>query len=263
MEGGSGAQGLAANSELDGGSGELDSERRALARRASIREVVFGLQDGLLTALGLTTGVATATAGAAVSHTAVLIAGLAGALAGMVSMGTGAYLAAVAEHDLNRSAIRKERAELRDQPEEEHREMVAILMRRAVPAETAEQLSRELARFPKLWEETHIEKELGIPSESQMSPVRDGTIMAATFLLGAVVPIVPYTFLTGGPAVGSSIVLSAAALFSVGWVKARVVGQSLWWGGVQVLGIGCAAALLGYLLGVALPHVFGLRLPPD
>lgn len=237
------------------------SERAELARRAGIREVVFGVQDGLLTTLGLTTGVATATAGAAVAHTTILIAGLVGALAGMLSMGTGAYLAAGAEHDLNRAAIHKERTELRTHPEAEHAEMVAMLIARGVPANAADDLSATLARYPKLWEETHIEKELGIASEPESTSIQDGLIMAGTFLIGAVLPILPYVVLTGLPAVAGSLALSAAGLLGVGLVKAKVVGQQMLIGGLQVLGVGTAAALAAYLLGVLLPHAFGLRLP--
>jgi VIT1/CCC1 family predicted Fe2+/Mn2+ transporter len=237
------------------------SERDELARRGGIREVVFGVQDGLLTTLGLTTGVATATAGAALAHTTILIAGLAGALAGMISMGTGAYLATSAEHDLNRHAIDKERGELLAQPEAEQAEMVAILMARGVPAEAAGDLSQTLARYPRLWEETHIEKELGISSELGAEPIRDGLVMAGTFLVGAVIPILPYVFLTGLPAMVSSLVASAIALLGVGLMKASVVGQPRMLGGLQVLGVGTAAALAAYLLGVLLPHAFGLRLP--
>ncbi|MHB1575095.1 MAG: VIT1/CCC1 transporter family protein [Candidatus Dormibacteria bacterium] len=238
------------------------SEREQLERRAGIREVVFGVQDGVLTTMGLTTGVATAAAGAAVAHTTILIAGLAGALAGMVSMGTGAYLAACAERDLKRAAIHKERAELLTQPVEEHQEMVEILMDRGVPEATAHELSRALAKYPKLWEETHIEKELGISSDPQDSPLRDGLVMGATFLMGAVVPIVPFIFLTGIPAVALSLGLSAVALLLVGVGKAWIIGQRPLIGGAQVLGVGAAAALAGYILGVLLPHLFGLRLPP-
>jgi VIT1/CCC1 family predicted Fe2+/Mn2+ transporter len=238
-----------------------ESEREQLERRTGIREVVFGVQDGILTTMGLTTGVATAAAGAAVAHTTILIAGLAGALAGMVSMGTGAYLAACAERDLKRAAIHKERAELLTQPIEEHQEMVEILMERGVPEETAHELSRALAEYPRLWEETHIEKELGISSDPQDSPVRDGLVMGATFLIGAVVPVVPFILLTGVAAVALSLALSAVALLLVGMGKAWIIGQRLLVGGGQVLGVGAAAALAGYILGVLLPHLFGLRLP--
>ncbi len=238
------------------------SERDELARRAGIREVVFGVQDGLLTTLGLTTGVATATAGAALAHTTILIAGLAGALAGMISMGTGAYLATSAEHDLNRAAIHRERRELLSQPEAEREEMVAILMARGVPLEVAGELTESLARYPKLWEETHIEKELGIASDPESTSVKDGLVMAGTFLIGAVVPILPYVLLTGLPAVVGSLTLSAIGLLGVGVMKSAVVGQRLVVGGLQVLGVGTAAALAAYLLGVLLPHAFGLRLPP-
>jgi VIT1/CCC1 family predicted Fe2+/Mn2+ transporter len=238
-----------------------ESERERLARRTGIREVVFGVQDGLLTTLGLTTGVATATAGSVVAHTTILIAGLVGALAGLISMGTGAYLASSASRDLKHQAIHKERSELETRPEEELNEMVVILAARGVPLEEARTLSRTLARYPQLWEETHIEKELGISSQLRDTPVRDGLLMAGTFLLGAVFPILPYIFLTGLPAVLVSLALSGLGLTAVGVLKAAVTGQRLWVGGAQVLLVGGGAALAGYIFGVLLPHAFGLRLP--
>ncbi|HVC39670.1 MAG TPA: VIT1/CCC1 transporter family protein [Candidatus Dormibacteraeota bacterium] len=238
------------------------SERERLARRTGIREVVFGVQDGLLTTLGLTTGVATATAGTAVAHTTILIAGLLGALAGMISMGTGAYLATTASRDLKHQAIHKERGELLSKPDEELTEMVAILAERGVPTEEATQIARSLARYPQLWEETHIEKELGISSQLHDAPVRDGFLMAGTFLVGAVVPILSYIFMTGLPAVLVSLALSGIGLAAVGVLKAAVTGQRVWVGGVQVLAVGGGAALAGYVFGVLLPHAFGLHLPP-
>jgi VIT1/CCC1 family predicted Fe2+/Mn2+ transporter len=238
------------------------SERESLARRAGIREVVFGVQDGLLTTLGLTTGVATATAGAAVSHTTILIAGLLGALAGMISMGTGAYLATTASRDLKHTAIHKERGELQSKPEEELDEMVAILAERGVPLDAATELSKSMARYPQLWEETHIEKELGISSQLRDTPVRDGFLMAGTFLLGAMLPIIPYIFMRGLPAVVAALAISAVGLTGVGVIKAWVTGQRLWVGGGQVLLVGTGAAIAGYLFGVLLPHAFGLRLTP-
>ncbi|MGH7608587.1 MAG: VIT1/CCC1 transporter family protein [Candidatus Dormibacteria bacterium] len=236
-------------------------ERERLARRAGIREVVFGVQDGLLTTLGLTTGVATATAGAAVAHTSVLIAGLVGSLAGMISMGTGAYLATSAARDLKHAAIHKERLELENQPEEELVEMAAMLHERGVPEAEAQDIARALARHPRLWEETHIEKELGISSQLRDSPVKDGLLMAATFLLGAIFPVLPYVILTGLAAIVLSLVLSAVGLTVVGLLKAAVIGQKLYVGGLQVLLVGAGAALGGYILGVLLPHAFGLHLP--
>ncbi len=235
------------------------SERESLARRAGIREVVFGVQDGLLTTLGLTTGVATATAGATISHTTILISGLAGALAGMISMGTGAYLATSASRDLKRAAIHKERHELANQPAEEMDEMVHILADRGLEQEQAQELANSLARYPQLWEETHIEKELGISTYADETPVRDGFLMAATFLVGAVFPIVPYVFLQGLGAVLLALVLSAVGLAAVGLVKSQVIGQPGWMGAAQVLLVGTAAALAGYVLGVLLPHAFGLH----
>jgi VIT1/CCC1 family predicted Fe2+/Mn2+ transporter len=130
-----------------------------------------------------------------------------------------------------------------------------------VPPEEATQLAKSLARYPTLWEETHIEKELGISSQLRDAPVRDGFLMAGTFLLGAIVPIIPYIFMTGLPAVLVSLLLSGIGLTAVGVLKAAVTGQRLWFGGTQVLLVGSGAALAGYVFGVLLPHAFGLHLP--
>ncbi|HUY96056.1 MAG TPA: VIT1/CCC1 transporter family protein [Verrucomicrobiae bacterium] len=234
-------------------------ERERLARRAGIREVVFGVQDGLLTTLGLVTGIASATAG---GRATILLAGVVVALTGMVSMGTGAYLAGVSERDLKAAAIRKEQEELRTQPEEEHGEMVAILHRSGVPHPQAQELARSLAAYPRLWEETHIEKELGIPSQLPDAPIGDGVRMGATFLLGAIPPIVPYAILTGAAAFASSLALSAVGLVALGIVKGRITSTSPARSGLQVLAVGAAAAATGFVLGVLLPHLLGLHVAP-
>ncbi|MGH7641359.1 MAG: VIT1/CCC1 transporter family protein [Candidatus Dormibacteria bacterium] len=239
----------------------LGLERERLARRTGIREVVFGVQDGLLTTLGITTGMATATAGSTIAHSSILIAGLLGAIAGMFSMGTGAYLATSAARALKHQAIHKERAELSANPEEEMSEMVTILATRGVPQEEARRISAELARHPQLWEETHIEKELGISTDLRDAPVQDGLLMSGTFLLGAILPILPYIFLVGVPAVAAALAVSAVALAAVGVLKAAVTGERLWLGGAQVLLVGGGAAIAGYLVGIVLPRAFGLHLP--
>ena len=238
------------------------SEREKLARKGGVREVVFGVQDGLLTTLGLVMGVSGATAGLGIGRPTVLIAGLVGALTGMVSMGTGSYLAGKAERDVKLAAIHKERRELASQPEEEHGEMVAILRHRGVPRETAESLARTLAQYPTLWEETHVEKELGITMHLPDGAMRDGLRMAGTFLTGAIFPILPYLWLAGTAAVAGSLVLSALVLFALGVGKARITGTAAVRGGLQVLAIGGAAAAGGYVVGVLIPRVLGLHLPP-
>lgn len=231
-----------------------------LARRAGIREVVFGVKDGLLTTLGLTTEVATETAGAAVAHTTILIAGLVGSLAGMISIGTGAYPATTAARELKHAAIHKELGELETKPEEGLREMSGILEERGVPRSEATQLAETMAGYPQFWDETHIEKELGITSQLQDNRAQDGLLMAGTFLLGAVFPVLPYVFLTDLPAVLLSLLLSALGLAAVGLIKSAVTGQRLWVGAAQVLLVGTGAALAGYLLEVLLPHALGRRL---
>ena len=116
---------------------EIEQERWRVAAVGRIREVVFGAQDGLLSTVALVTAVATATTG----NTLVLVAGLAGGLAGMVSMATGAFLGSRAEQDVQRAEIEKEALELEENPAEELAELVVIYQREGMSHREAREMA--------------------------------------------------------------------------------------------------------------------------
>ena len=254
---GSSQNGTAAAPVFDRGTyntavGELDQERWRVARMGRLREVVFGAQDGLLSTVALVTSLAVAVE----SQTTILVAGLAGALPGMISMATGALLGSRAEQDVQRAEIEREAQELETNPAEELAELVVLFQREGMTYRDARQVADEISQDRDLWLKTLVEKELGISSEVTSNPVKDALAMGLAFILGAAVPLIPHFFLTGGEAIGVSVGATLAGLFTLGLVKGRLVQRAPLLQGLEILGVGAISACVGYALGVLIPRLF-------
>ena len=232
--------------------GEVEQERWRVARMGRLREVVFGAQDGLLSIVALVTSVAVAVE----SQTTVVIAGLAGALPGMISMATGALLGSRAEQDVQRAEIEREARELEENPAEELAELVVLFQREGMTYHEARQMADEIAQDRDLWLRTLVEKELGISPDGTTNPVKDAMVMGLAFILGAAIPLVPHFFLTGGQAIGVSVGATLAGLFALGMYKGRMVERSPLLQGLEILGIGTLSAGVGYALGELIPRLF-------
>ena len=231
---------------------EIDEERWRVARMGRLREVVFGAQDGLLSIVALVTSIAVAVE----SQTTVVIAGLAGALPGMISMATGALLGSRAEQDVQRAEIEKEAQELDANPAEEFAELVVLFQREGMTYHEARQMADDISQDRDLWLKTLVEKELGISPEVTSNPVKDALVMGLAFITGAAVPLVPHFFLTGGQAIGVSVGVTLAGLFALGLLKGRLVQRSPLLQGLEILGIGTISAGVGYALGELIPRLF-------
>lgn len=230
---------------------EVDRERFRVANLGRLREVVFGAQDGILSTVALVTSVAVAVG----DNATILVAGLAAALAGMISMATGAYLGSRAEQDVQRAEIAREARELEENPAEEFAELVVIYQREGRTYDEARQLADEIAKDKELWLATLIEKELGISPEDTTNPIKDGLVMGTSFIIAALIPIVPYLFTAGVPAIGISVAGALVGLFVLGMGKGRLVQRSPVLQGLEILGIGAVSAGLGYLLGDVIPRL--------
>lgn len=230
---------------------EVDRERFRVANLGRLREVVFGAQDGILSTVALVTSIAVAVG----DNSTVLVAGLAAALAGMLSMATGAYLGSRAQQDVRMSEISREALELEERPEEEYAELVVIFQREGKTYEEARLLADEISQDKELWLNTLIEKELGISPEDTGSPIRDALAMGTSFIVAAAIPIIPYLFLTGLFAIGVSVLGGLIALFVLGMAKRRLVQRSPILQGLEILGIGVVSAAIGYFLGDLIPRL--------
>ena len=242
---------MRAESEFPQAVQEVATERWRVAAFGRIREVVFGAQDGLISTLALVTAVSAAVT----DKSTVVIAGLAGALAGMISMGTGTYLGSKAEREVFQAEIEKEAKELEENPAEEMAELVFLYHQQGLSYHEAREMAEHIASDKELWLRTLVEKELGIDPDLAVSPVKDAVTMGGTFILAAMVPIIPYFFMGGNVAIGISAGATLAALFALGMGKGRLVQRSPLLQGLEILVIGAAAAGLGWLLGEIVPNL--------
>jgi len=230
-------------------------------RSGTLRAVIFGVSDGLVSNLALVMGVAGA-ANTAASSTAsggnqnfILLAGIAGLLAGAFSMAAGEYISMQSQRELFERQIALERAELEAMPEEEQAEMAALYRAKGFPPDEAEAIAARLFENPERALDTLIREELGLDPSELGSPVGAAGGSFVAFALGAAVPVIPYLLASGSAAFVASIVLSLVALFLVGAAVSLLTGRGFLFSGVRQVLIGAAAAVVtfavGSLIGVA------------
>ena len=238
------------------GPAEVFEERERIAGRTRIGAFVFGAQDGLLT----TVSVVSAFFGAQQPNTNILLAGIATGVAGMVAMTAGQYLSSKAQSEVHRSEVDREMRELSEHPAEELAELVEIYRLQGMQPEQARDAALAVAKDPKKMLEVMARSELGLEIESSSSPLKDAAVMAPSFLLGAIVPIVPYAVANHLPAFIASILLACLALFGIGVIKARVADANPWRSGLEQFLIGAGAGVIGWAVGTLVPNLFGIRL---
>jgi vacuolar iron transporter family protein len=185
-------------------------------RGGSIRAAVFGVSDGLVSNLGLILGVA----GADPAPAVVRVAGLAGLVAGSVSMAAGEYNSVRVQNELFERELELERIELNRNPEGETEELAEVYEARGVPGQRARELAQAMMSDPDLALEVHAKEELGMAPGSLGSPLGAASSSFACFSVGALVPLVPWFFAEGTAATIASLVLAVVAAVVVGWVIA-------------------------------------------
>lgn len=211
-----------------------------------IGQAVYGANDGLGSVFGIVSGVAGATAGGP----AVLIAGLAGMLASALSMGSGAYLASKAEREVNLAEIDRERRELEMHPEEEMEELSLFYQLKGVPEDEANSLAQHLVDRPEQALRALTSEELGFTEQVLSNPWIEALSAALSTAVGAFIPIIPFFFARGYPAIIASFAISTLAHFLIGAAKTIVTGLSPWKSGAEMTLVGLGEALITYLLGL-------------
>jgi len=236
----------------------MSHRREQVERLGRIRQFVFGAQDGLLSTLGVVTGVSGAVTGvsATTSHFAVLVAGCAEAVAGMVAMAAGEYISSRSQAQVYQAEIESEREELHRDPEGEREEIQVLFRQEGLSPEDATVVARLVTTSEESWLKTMTEKELGLAATDASGAITGAFIIGAAFLLGAVVTILPYLFLSGAKAVLSSVAVTLLALAAIGAGKAKLAKIGPLRSAAEVVAIGSVAAVIGYLFGTLLPHIF-------
>jgi VIT1/CCC1 family predicted Fe2+/Mn2+ transporter len=215
-------------------------------RSGTLRAVIFGVSDGLVSNLALVMGVA----GAAGEHGSfILLAGVAGLLAGAFSMAAGEYISMQSQRELFERQIALERAEMEAMPEEEEAEMAALYRAKGFKEDEAKAIAHRLFEDPERALDQLIREELGLDPDELGSPLGASGGSFAAFALGAFVPVLPYLLLTGTAAFVASIGLSLVALFLVGAGVSLLTGRGVLFSGLRQVGIGAAAAIVTFVVG--------------
>jgi VIT1/CCC1 family predicted Fe2+/Mn2+ transporter len=215
-----------------------------------VRDVIFGANDGLVSILALLAGVY----GAATESRLILIAGVAGAVAGAISMGAGAYLSSkseqeVTEKESERKGIRKPRT-----PEEEQAELVRFYQARGFKKQEAEAIAQRVSAQMEVEAEYTVGEELGLTSEEAWPPWKAAVLTGLSFAIASVVPILPFAIMPVTPAAITAAVASIAALFAVGASKATFTRKSWVTSGLEMMAIGSVAAAATYAIGLLIPE---------
>tara|TARA_Y100000590_G_scaffold319000_2_gene361000 strand:- start:9473 stop:10387 length:915 start_codon:yes stop_codon:yes gene_type:complete len=221
---------------------DLSESKTKIASLARIRELIFGLQDGLISTVVLVSSVYGATS----DNGLTIIAGLAGALGGTVSMSAGSFLSSRAEKEVLESQINIELTKFMEDPSKQIDQLVAALTTDGLTEEEAFSITETMAKNEDVLIRTVIEKELGLSLDEVSVPWKDAVVMGISFLLGTAVPILPYLMINGPIVVAISIAATGLGLFAMGVGKSRFTKRNPIMSGIDILSIGILAATAGY-----------------
>jgi predicted membrane protein (TIGR00267 family) len=225
----------------------LRRERWHVRGAGWIGDAIYGVNDGLGAVFGIVSGMAGYTGGSEV----VLAAGLAGTLASALSMGAGAYLAAKSNREVYESEVSRERAEIEEDPHEELLELELFYQLKGFSSEEARTMAERIQKEPKQFLRTLVHEELGLSEETFPNPIRSTISAGLSTAVGGFIPIIPFFFTVGMPAVVASFVISTIAHFIVGASKALVTTRSWWASGAEMTIVGVIEAAITYGLGRA------------
>ena len=231
---------------------QLEGRHRSAGGNA-LRAAVLGANDGLVSNLSLVMGVA----GAALSQQSILITGLAGLLAGAISMALGEWISVQSSRELYEKQIATEREEIEHMPDEEVEELTLIYQARGLEAPEARRMAERIMDNKTTALDALVRDELGVDPEELGGSAWEAAI--ASFLLfavGAAIPVTPFFFLTGATAVVTSLVCSSIGLFLLGAAITLFTGKGALWSGLRMVIISLTAAAVTYTIG----HLVGAQL---
>lgn len=229
---------------------------------ASIRDLVFGFGDGINTSLGIVAGVG----GAVIGPDVVILAALIGMFTGAKAMAVQNYLAVKSQREILESEIKREEFEIKNMPECERQEIEQVYREKGFTGDDLKMVVDKITSNKDVWLKTMLTEELGLNLEILGSPLKGALVMFGAFLLGGILPILPYFVVKAGIissiiAIGIAIVMSVASSFVVGALKARLAKKNWIKGGIEMAGLGTGIALVGYGIGAEVARLGVVNIP--
>lgn len=234
-----------------------EAKRKLIEAKGRIREFVFGIQDGLISTVGLVAGMQAAGS----NRFVILMAGTAAVLSGAFSMSAGAYLSSKSEKEIFDHELQKEAKFVEREPYLAQEGLLQALHGEGLTRETSYRIVKLLHQQKSVFVATFQEKVLGLGSADVNNPVKGALVMALSFIVGGVIPVAPFVVLPLDVALIVAAVLTCVALFAVGMFKGRLAGQPPGRSGLEFLAIALIATGIGYGIGFALEKIAGVSLP--
>ncbi len=231
---------------------KFESRHRSVGGNA-LRAAVLGGNDGLVSNFSLVMGIAGATSG----QSGVLLAGVAGLLAGALSMALGEWISVKSSQELHENQMQLEMDELETNPEGEQKELALIYMAKGIPEDQAHDMAADIMLNKELAYDILVKEELGINTDELKGSAMEAAVYSfILFAIGAVIPVMPFFFISGTTAIIISVACSAIGLFLIGSAITLFTGKSIWFSGMRQVIFGLMAAAItfgiGKLIGVSL-----------
>lgn len=219
-----------------------------------IREVIFGMEDGLVSTMGAVTGIAAASN----NHFVVILSGLVIIAVESVSMGVGSYLSSKSEKEIDERKLFEERFELKKFPEEERVELVGMYVDDGWPKKLAEEMALVASKNKKLFLQEMAYRELKVFPDQMEQPLHNGAAMGVAYVIGGSIALLPYLFITDvRAAIPYSVAIALISLFLLGAHTAKFSKRNWWKAGLEMFALATVAALFGYLAGQVAEHYLG------
>jgi VIT1/CCC1 family predicted Fe2+/Mn2+ transporter/rubrerythrin len=219
-----------------------------------IGDAIYGINDGLGAIFGIVSGVSGATLG---NSKFVIIAGMVGMIASALSMGSGAFLAAKSEREIYEAEFSRER-EAVENNEAEAREVLSLSYQiRGLPPEEADRFVEHLAKDKSQFVRTLAQERLNTTEDGLRKPLTSAISGALSTALGATIPVIPFFFLSGYPAVIVAAIVSLLAHFAVGAAKSLITIRSWWASGLEMTFVGAVEGVVTYFIGIAIGRISG------
>jgi len=218
---------------------------------SSIRDFVFGFGDGINTSLGIVAGVG----GADVSSSIIILAAIVAMFTGAKAMAVQNYLAVKSQRQVLHSEIEREKWEMENVPGAERREIEDVYKAKGFTGTELENIVNKITSDKKVWLDTMLTEELKLNLEIVGSPLKSAFRMFGAFLIGGILPIIPYFFSSGYVPLLIAIGASLSASFVIGAIKSKIANISMLRGGLEMAGLGTGIALIGYGIGSELANI--------
>ncbi|MFQ5406396.1 MAG: VIT1/CCC1 transporter family protein [Candidatus Micrarchaeia archaeon] len=210
-----------------------------------VKDLVLGINDGLVSVVSLVSGVS----GAAVGNQTVVLAGVAGAVAGALSMAFGTYIAHKSQIEFYKEEFKREKKEIRELPDVEKEEIRIIYKAKGFKGKQLENAVKTITSDKDVWLRVMMLEELGLAEEKFIDYKFASIAIGTAFIVASAIPIIPYVILPAQSATYASVGITSLALFAVGAFKTKFTHKTWWKSGMEMVLIGAAAATITYLIG--------------